>query len=255
LQKVMEAAIENNKPLIVLDRPNPNGFYVDGPVLDAKNKSFTGMQPIPIVYGMTIGEYAKMLVGEQWLQVTPKTAANKLQLTIVTCRNYTHKSLYVPPIPPSPNLPDIQSIYWYPSIGMMESTILSVGRGTPKPFQMFGHPDLHTNFGFKPTPRPEATEPPYANKECYGWDLRGNPRLTLKRIDNHLQIKYMILAYQQFPDKDKFFGHGVIQTAGKNTLPQQLAANMSEATIRQSWEPKLSEFKQIRKKYLLYQDF
>jgi uncharacterized protein YbbC (DUF1343 family) len=254
LQKIMEAALENDKPVIILDRPNPNGFYVDGPVLDMKYKSFTGMQPIPIVYGMTIGEYAKMLVGEQWLEVTPKEDAKNLALTVIPVRNYTHASLYVPPVKPSPNLPDIQSIYYYPSIALMESTVMSVGRGTPKPFEMFGHPALHTNFGFKPVTMPGAKHPPFENEICYGWDLRGSPRTVLKRINNKLQIRYLMQAYKSFPDKDQFFDHTIKNTIGKNNFPSQLAENMSETQIRQSWEPKLSEFKEIRKKYLLYPD-
>jgi uncharacterized protein YbbC (DUF1343 family) len=255
LQKIMEAAVENDKPLIILDRPNPNGFYVDGPVLDPKYKSFTGMQPVPIVYGMTIGEYAKMLVGQQWLDVDPKSAASLLALTVIPVLNYTHASLYVPPVSPSPNLPDIQSIYLYPSIGLMEATVMSVGRGTNKPFQMFGHPSLHTNFGFKPVSNSAEKYPLYENEICYGWDLRGSPKTTLKRIANKLQIHYLMLAYQRFPDKDKFFGHNASRALGKNNLPSQLADNMSEESIRKSWEPKLSEFKLIRKKYLLYKDF
>jgi uncharacterized protein YbbC (DUF1343 family) len=159
LQKLMEAAIENDKPLIILDRPNPNGFYVDGPVLDPKYKSFTGMQPIPIVYGMTEGEYAKMLVGEEWLDVTPKARAHDLQLTVIPCAHYTHKSLYEPPVRPSPNLPNIQSIYLYPSIGLMEATVLSVGRGTSTPFQVFGHPAIKNNFSFTPRSQLGALSP------------------------------------------------------------------------------------------------
>jgi uncharacterized protein YbbC (DUF1343 family) len=254
LQKIMEAAVENDKPVIILDRPNPNGFYVDGPVLDMKYKSFTGMQPVPIVYGMTIGEYAKMLVGQEWLEVTPKEAAKNLALTVIPVRNYTHASLYVPPVRPSPNLPDIQSIYYYPSIALMESTVMSVGRGTPKPFEMFGHPALRTNFGFKPVTMPGSKHPPFENEICYGWDLRGSPKNVLKRINNKLQIRYLMQAYKSFPDKDQFFGHTIKNTIGKNNLPSQLAENMSEVQIRASWEPKLSEFKEIRKKYLLYPD-
>jgi uncharacterized protein YbbC (DUF1343 family) len=254
LQKIMEAAVENNKAVIVLDRPNPNGFYVDGPVLDPKLKSFKGMQPIPIVYGMTMGEYAKMLVGEEWLEVTPKSDAKNLALTVIPVRNYTHASLYVPPVRPSPNLPDIQSIYLYPSIALMEATVMSVGRGTPHPFAMFGHPSLKTNFGFKPISMAGAKHPPFENEICYGWDLRGSPKTVLRRINNKLQIKYLIQAYQKFPEKDQFFGHTIGKRIGKNDLPSQLADNMNEAQIRNSWEPKLSEFKQIRKKYLMYTD-
>ena len=253
LQKIMEAAVRNNKEVIILDRPNPNGFYVDGPVLDTKYKSFTGLQPVPVVYGMTIGEYAKMLVGQEWLDVEPKSAAKTLALTVIPVLNYTHKSLYVPPIPPSPNLPDIQSIYLYPSIGLLEATVMSVGRGTNKPFQMFGHPLIHSNFGFKPVSKPGEKYPLYENEICYGWDLRGSPGTTLKRIAGKLQIHYAMLAYQRFPDKEKFFGH--TSHGVKNNFPSQFAANMSEGEIRKSWEPKLSEFKAIRKQYLLYQDF
>jgi uncharacterized protein YbbC (DUF1343 family) len=252
LQKLMEAAIDNNKPLIILDRPNPNGFYVDGPVLDAKYKSFTGMQPIPIVYGMTMGEYAKMLVGEQWLDVTPKTKAHDLQMTVIPCAHYTHKSLYEPPIPPSPNLPNIKSIYLYPSIGLMEATVLSVGRGTTKPFQVFGHPTIQTAFTFIPRSRPGSLTPDYVNEVCHGFEITGNKKTILKKIAGKLQIKYLLQAYYAFPDKKHFFGNTINKAVGKNNLVNQLAANASEATIRESWEPKLSEFKTIRKKYLLY---
>jgi uncharacterized protein YbbC (DUF1343 family) len=252
LQKLMEAAIENNKPLIVLDRPNPNGFYVDGPVLEPKFKSFTGMQPVPIVYGMTIGEYARMLVGEEWLSVAPKARAKELKLTVVPCVNYTHKSLYVPPVPPSPNLPDIRSIYWYPSIGLLEGTVLSVGRGTNKPFQVFGHPSLPTQFTFVPVSRPGAKSPPYENQVCHGWDLAGSKKQILKKIDSKFQLKYLQEAYRLFPDKEHFFSKGFSQAAGNDNLEKQIKAGVNETAIRQSWEPQLSQFKQIRKKYLLY---
>ncbi len=254
LQKYMEAAIENDKPLIVLDRPNPNGFYVDGPVLDPKNKSFTGMQPIPIVYGMTEGEYATMLVGQEWLDITPKSRAHDLQLTVIPCKNYTHKSLYAPPVPPSPNLPNIQSIYLYPTIGLMEATILSVGRGTKTPFQVFGHPTLKTQFTFTPEPRPGAMAPEYKNQACHGWHIFGSKKDILKIVGNKLQIKYLIMAYQAFPNKNNFFGHSMVHATG-NSMVSLIAQNASEEAIRQSWEPKLSEFKQIRKQYLLYRDF
>lgn len=248
LQKLMEAALVNNKPIIILDRPNPNGFYVDGPVLDPKHKSFTGMQPIPIVYGMTMGEYAKMLVGEEWLDVTPKTNAKNLKLTVIPCKNYTHQSLYVPPVNPSPNLPSIQSIYWYPIIGILESTPLSVGRGTSKPFQYFGHPLYRTHFTFTPRAKPWLKDPPFKDRLCHGWNLSGSPAHILKKIDHKLQIKYLIMAYRMFPDKKKFF-QGSLQT---NALLQQITQGLSESEIRKSWEPQLSEFKKIRQKYLIY---
>ncbi|MBA2654896.1 MAG: DUF1343 domain-containing protein [Gammaproteobacteria bacterium] len=252
LQKFMEAAAKNNKKLIVLDRPNPNGFYVDGPVLELKHKSFTGMQPIPIVYGMTMGEYAKMLAGEQWLSLSPES--KPLNLLVIPCRNYTHKSLYVPPVKPSPNLATIQAIYWYPSIGLMEATAMSVGRGTDIPFQVFGHPWLPTHFTFIPATTVCGTSPRYKNKLCHGFDLRADARTTLKKIDNKLQIKYLIEAYRLYPDHAHFF-QGFCCSAGTDILEKQIKAGLSEATIRKSWAAPLKSFKKIRKKYLLYPDF
>lgn len=254
LQKVMEAAVNYNKPIIILDRPNPNGFYVDGPVLNRKYQSFTGMQPIPVVYGMTIGEYAKMLIGEEWLHVIPKEKAKNLQLTVIACVNYTHKSLYVPPIKPSPNLPNIQSIYLYPSIGMMEGTQMSVGRGTNKPFQIFGHPRIHAKFHFIPMSRPGVLSPRFENKTCYGWNLSGTPHEVLQKIQGKLQIKYLLKAYYFYPDKNHFFS-GFNSVSGNSELQEQIKAGMSEKQIRQSWHAEIAAFKKIRKKYLLYPDF
>lgn len=250
LQYLMEAAIQHHKPLIILDRPNPNGFYVDGPV--SYEKSFTGMQPVPIVYGMTMGEYAKMLVGEEWLTVSPKSKANTLKLTVIPCKHYTHKSYYVPPVKPSPNLPDIQSIYLYPSIGLIESTALSVGRGTDKPFQVFGHPSFSNKFTFIPTSREGARNPKYKNKICHGWNLKDSKENTLRKINSKLQIRYMLEAYQQFPYKKHFFSEP--HHAKTHTLAWQIRQGWSEARIRKSWEPELVKFKKIRKKYLLYED-
>lgn len=257
LQFFMEAAVENNKPLIILDRPNPNGFYVDGPVLDRKFTSFTGMQPIPFIYGMTEGEYAKMLVGEEWLNLTPKTRSHDLKLTIIPSKNYTHKSLYEPPVKPSPNLPEIQSIYWYASIGLLESTALSVGRGTDKPFQYYGHPSYHYRlpFSFIPVSKPGAKHPPLENQICYGWNLSDSKENVLKKIDNKLQIGFLIKAYQLFDDKENFFAKSFNYAAGNDVLMEQIKSGVNEYEIRKSWEPKLSEFKKIRKKYLLYEDF
>lgn len=255
LQRFMEAAVENNKPLIILDRPNPNGFYVDGPVLDPKFTSFTGMQPIPFIYGMTEGEYAKMLVGEEWLKVTPKSKAHDLQLTVIPCVNYTHKSLYEPPIKPSPNLPDIQSIYWYASLGLLEATAISVGRGTDKPFQYYGHPSYTLSFSFIPTSRVGSKYPPYENQVCYGWNLADSKENILKKINNKLQISFILEAYKLFPDKEHFFDKYFNYSAGNDVLIEQIKLGMSEEEIRKSWEPQLSQFKNIRKKYLLYPDF
>jgi uncharacterized protein YbbC (DUF1343 family) len=255
LQKFMEAAIENNKELIILDRPNPNGFYVDGPVLDMKFKSFTGMQAIPFIYGMTEGEYAKMLIGEEWLEVTPKSKSHSLKLIIIPCLNYTHKSLYELPIKPSPNLPDIQSIYWYASLGLLESTVISVGRGTPKPFQYYGHPAYSLSFTFTPISLPACQYPPHENQVCHGWDLSGSKEETLKKIDNKLQLGFILNAYNLFPDKEHFFEKSFNYSAGNDILIEQIKSKISEKEIRKSWEPKLSEFKKIREKYLLYSDF
>jgi uncharacterized protein YbbC (DUF1343 family) len=261
LQEYMESAVENNKILIVLDRPNPNGFYVDGPVLDMNFKSFIGMQPIPVVYGMTIGEYAKMLVGEKWLSTDSGGSGQKtsaLNLTVIPCANYTHSNKYVLPVKPSPNLPDIQSIYLYPSTCFFEGTALSEGRGTDKPFQLFGHPSLPNHlFSFTPRSREGARNPKLKDQLCYGWDLSGTPEETLKKIDSRIQLKWLIEAYRLFPQKDSFFlkNNFIHLLAGNDVLMKQIREGKTEAQIRQSWEPKLSDFKKTRKKYLLYKDF
>lgn len=276
LQEFMEAAFENQKPLIILDRPNPNGFYVDGPVLDLKYKSFVGMQPVPIVYGMTIGEYAQMLAGEKWLtpkannqyaafQKSTKTAKNPFQLLVIKNLNYDHNSKYELPVKPSPNLPDIQSIYWYPSTCFFEGTTLSEGRGTNKPFQIFGAPELPKNlFSFTPAPNEGAKSSKHFNQVCYGWDISGTKAEVLKEMNHQIQLKWLLQAYQLFPDKDHFFivpkSGNMEQSffnklAGNNELWQQIKAGKSEAAIRASWQPELDKFKKIRKKYLLYKDF
>lgn len=280
MQEYMEAAIENNKLLIILDRPNPNGFYVDGPILDLKYKSFVGMQPVPIVYGMTIGEYAQMICKEYWLsiksilseqisidgkEVSYTISDNKdnlrnysLTLTIIKCENYTHKSKYVLPVKPSPNLPNIQSIYLYPSTCLFEGTALSEGRGTNKQFQVFGHPDLPKNlYSFTPIPNEGAKSSKHYGKVCYGWDLSGTPEEVLKKVDNKVQLKWLIEAYKLFPNKDSFFlrSNSFNRLAGNDVLMQQIKDGKTEDEIRKSWEPALSEFKKTRKKYLLYEDF
>lgn len=255
LQKLMEAAVENNKPLIILDRPNPNGFYVDGPVLDPKFKSFTGMQPIAFIHGMTVGEYAKMLVGEEWLEVVPKSIAKNLKLTVIPCQNYTHKTLYELPIKPSPALLEMQSVYWYAAVGLFDATELSSGRGTDTPFQVFGHPAIASSFSFIPRSREGAKHPLFENQVCYGWDLRGTKEAVLQKINNKMQLKYILEAYRLFPDKEHFFDPYFNNAAGNDMLKEQIKAGVNEEMIRASWEPKLSEFKKIRKKYLLYPDF
>lgn len=276
LQEFMEVAFENSKPLMILDRPNPNGFYVDGPVLDTAFRSFVGMQPIPIVHGMTMGEYAFMLAGERWL--TPKanekhdyykraknSADTAFHFQVIKCANYTHKSLYQLPIAPSPNIPDMASVYWYASTCLFEGTALSEGRGTDHPFVIFGHPSLPKNlYAFTPTSRAGAKEPKLKDQLCYGWNLYGDNASILQKINNKVQLQYLLEAYRNFPEKEKFFlvpKAGNIQfssfnrLAGNNELMQQIKDGKTEAQIRQSWLPKLDQFKQIRKKYLLYADF
>ena len=280
LQDYMETAIENNIPLMVLDRPNPNGHYVDGPVLEPKFKSFVGMQPVPIVYGMTIGEYAKMLLGEGWLSpeamdaytknvlaATYPPGAKYFQLTVIPNGNYTHKSMYALPVKPSPNLPEIQSIYWYPSTCLFEGTALSEGRGTEKPFQIFGHPSLPKNlYSFTPVSREGAKEPKLKGQLCYGWNVSGTPEQVLKKVDNKIQLGWLILAYKLFTAKDSFFlaakkdkltenDYFFNKLVGNAVLMQQIKKGLPEKEIRKSWEPGLKKFKAIRKKYLMYTDF
>jgi uncharacterized protein YbbC (DUF1343 family) len=270
LQLYMEAAIENNIPLIILDRPNPNGFYVDGPVLDPKFKSFVGMQPVPVVYGMTIGEYANMILREKWLSKEANEAYQKIiasryasgakffQLNVIPCANYTHQSKYVLPVKPSPNLPEIQSIYWYASNCFFEGTALTEGRGTEKPFQIFGHPSLPKNmYQFTPQSTEGAPNPKFKGQVCYGWNISGTPEEVLKAINSRLQLKYLLEAYKLFPDKENFFrkDNGFNRLAGNDELMKQLKEGKTEEEIRASWQPKLAEFKTIRKKYLLYPDF
>ncbi|MEO7802245.1 MAG: DUF1343 domain-containing protein, partial [Ginsengibacter sp.] len=269
LEYFMEAALQNAKPLVILDRPNPLGYYVDGPVLDKKFKSFVGMQSIPIVYGLTIGEYAMMIAGERWLSEkanekfdyyrhAKNSADTPFHLLVIRCTNYDHTSKYVLPVKPSPNLPEIQSIYWYPSTCLFEGTVLSEGRGTEKPFQIFGHPSLpKTLYSFTPVSREGATAPKLKDATCYGWNVSGTPEDVLKKTDHKLQLQYLLDAYKQFPDKDKFFlpNNTFNRLAGNDVLQQQIIADKNQNEVRQSWEPALSNYKSIRKKYLLYKDF
>lgn len=276
MQEYMESAFENNKPLIILDRPNPNGFYVDGPVLQDGFQSFIGMQHIPIVYGLTIGEYAHMLVGEKWLNEKAnaayslklrnrKKSQTDFQLLVIENENYDHNTKYVLPVKPSPNLPNIQSIYLYPSTCLFEGTTLSEGRGTEKPFQVFGAPSLPDNlYSFTPVPRPGATSSKHYHQLCYGWDVSGTIDDVLQKTDKKIQLQWVINAYKLFPEKDSFFivpkSGNMDQSffsklAGNGDLWKQIRDGKSEEEIRDSWEPQLTKYKQIRKKYLLYKDF
>jgi uncharacterized protein YbbC (DUF1343 family) len=276
LQEFMDAAFEHGKPLLILDRPNPNGFYVDGPILDTAYKSFVGMQPVPIVYGMTIGEYAMMLAGEKWLSQKAneryeyyRRAENSrdtlFHFMVIKNEGYDHKSKYALPVKPSPNLPDMASIYWYASTCFFEGTVLSEGRGTEHPFVIFGHPYLPKNMhAFTPISRDGAKEPKLKDKQCYGWNLSGTNEEILKKIDNKIQLKYLLEAYQLFPDKENFFikpktdnptDYFFNKLAGSDALMKQIKAGKTEKEIRDSWAPGLEAFKKIRKKYLLYRDF
>lgn len=252
MQHFMEAAAENHKPFIILDRPNPNGFYVDGPVLDKKFRSGVGQQAIPIVYGMTIGEYARMLIGEHWLN-NPQLQPD---LTIIPCLHYTHKSLYRLPVKPSPNLPDMTSVYLYPSLCFFEGTACSVGHGTDTPFQLFGHPDLpHNLFSFTPRSMAGAKNPPLLNRLCYGYRVAATPAEALQKTAGHVQLQWLMRAYRLYPDKEHFFNNFFNKLAGNDQLMQHIKQGWSEEKIRAAWKPGIEQFKKIRKKYLLYRDF
>ena len=217
MQDFLETALIHHKPLLLLDRPNPNGFYVDGPVLDLKYKSGVGKQPIPIVYGLTMGEYAMMLLGEKWLSkeanevnayniTTKPTTDTPFHFMVIKCKDYTHNTKYELPVKPSPNLPNIQSIYLYPSTCFFEGTVLSEGRGTTKPFQVFGHPSYpKTLYSFTPNPNEGAKSSKLYGQQCYGWDLSGPVDDVLAKTGTQIQLKWLIEAYKLFPDKNNFF--------------------------------------------------
>ena len=247
---VMEACAENNVPFLVLDRPNPNGFYVDGPVLDMKYSSFVGMHPVPLVHGMTIGEYAKMINEEGWLK-----NGVKCNLQVIPCENYTHKTLYHLPVKPSPNLPNMTAIYLYPVLCLFEGTVISVARGTDFPFQAIGHPNLiNSKFYFTPVSMPGAKNPLYKGKKCYGYDYRKNGAEYFLQ-NKKLNLQILIETYKNLKDRVKFFTNFFTKLAGNTTLRKQIEAGVIEADIRKSWEKDLEQFKNIRKKYLLYEDF
>lgn len=248
---VMEACAENNIPVLIFDRPNPNGFYVDGPVLDTNYRSFVGMHPVPLVHGMTIAEYARMINEEGWLK-----NGVKCDLNWIKCANYTHDSLYVLPIKPSPNLPNITSIYLYPSLGLFEGTIVSIGRGTEYPFQVFGHPGITDNgFSFRPREMEGASlNPRYKGEDCYGIDLRGVHSEFIIEEDK-IHIEWLIFAYQELKAEKDFFNSYITLLAGNKLLQTQIESDFTEEEIRDSWQEDLNAFKEIRKKYLLYPDF
>ncbi|MFH6768175.1 DUF1343 domain-containing protein [Gaetbulibacter aquiaggeris] len=239
---VMEACAEANIPMIVLDRPNPNGYYIDGPVLDLTYKSFVGMHPVPLVYGMTIGEYALMINGEHWLE-------NKLvcNLTVIRLKNYTHKTYYSLPIKPSPNLPNDKAINLYPSLDIFRGTIINVGRGTNLQMQCYGAPFFpKSDFSYIPKPNEGDKHPRFENKICYGVDLRKEPKL------HKFTLKYIIDAYNKTPKSEIFFGTTFTVHAGNEILQKQIESGLTEEEIRATWQEDLENFKKIRVKYLIY---
>ena len=244
LHYVMEACAEANIPLLILDRPNPNGDYIDGPVLEKEFTSFVGMHPIPVVYGMTIGEYAQMINGEHWLK-----NGLQCQLTVIPIKNYTHQTAYSLPIKPSPNLPNDRAINLYPSLCFFEGTNVSVGRGTSKQFQVFGSPYLYKDyytFKFVPQPNEGAKMPPHKGQLCYGKDLS-----TLEPLHT-LNLKFLVEAYNHTVDKKIFFNDFFSKLAGTKKLREQIEQGLSEAEIKATWQKDLKTFKSIRKKYLIY---
>jgi uncharacterized protein YbbC (DUF1343 family) len=251
LHYVMEAAAQNKVDVIVLDRPNPNGFWVDGPVLDTALRSFVGMHPVPVAHGMTIGEYAKMINGEGWL-----AGGIKCNLTVVSIFGYAHMFRYQLSENPSPNLSSMAAVYLYPSLCLFEGTPMSVGRGTETPFCLLGHPDFPIGeVYFTPKDIPGvATNPPCVNKKCRGFDLT-NLSLKVMKNGNFVNVDLLIEAYKNYPDKAAFFTTSFDRLAGTKTLQEQIKAGKTAAEIKESWQEELNRFKQIRKKYLLYPDF
>jgi len=250
LTYVMEACAESNIPLIVLDRPNPNGYYVDGPVLEPAFASFIGMHPVPVVYGMTIGEYATMVNDEKWLK-----EGKQCSLTIIKCDNYTHNSRYQLSVRPSPNLQDMKAIYLYPSLCLFEGTVVSIGRGTDNPFKIFGHPKFTSgSYSFTPKPIKGVSEdPPLKGQLCFGKNLDGTAESIKK--NGHLELGWLIEAYKNLNLKTEFFTNYFDKLAGNSKMREQVISGKSETEIRRSWQPELDNFKKIRKKYLLYPDF
>jgi len=242
LHYIMEACAENNISLIILDRPNPNGGIIDGPVLEKEHTSFIGMHPIPTLHGMTIGEYGQMINGEKWLK-----NGVQCKLTVISCTDYNRAMPYSLPVKPSPNLPNDQAINLYASLCFFEGTNVSMGRGTSKQFQLYGSPYLpKTGFSFTPEPNEGAKDPQYKGVLCYGEDLSKAPHVT------RIELKWLIKAYNTTEDKSKFFIPFFTKLAGTKVLQQQIEAGKTQWEIRKSWETGLEQFKTMRKKYLIY---
>lgn len=242
LHYVMEACAENDIPLIVLDRPNPNGHYIDGPSLKMENTTFLGMHPVPLVYGMTIGEYAQMINGEHWL-------ANQVvcNLTVIPLKNYMHQSKYSLPVKPSPNLPNDQAINLYPSLGFFEGTTINAGRGTENQFQQYGAPFFpKSSFSYTPQPNAGAKNPKHFGKLCFGVNLKNTDRLS------EVNIQWLLDAYAKTPKTESFFGPSFKAHAGNTELEKQIKNGMPAKEIHHSWQAEISTFKKVRAKYLMY---
>ena len=248
MARLMDACAEHDKKMIVLDRPNPNGMVVDGPILDMKYKSGVGWLPIPVVHGMTLGELALMINGEGWLP-----GGRVCDVTVVPCENYTHQTRYVLPIAPSPNLPNNHAIYLYPSTCLFEGTAMSLGRGTSFPFEVYGHPDYKDSaFTFTPRSVPGAKNPPLLNQPCYGVDLRTLPDEQI--IQNGFDLSYVIDAYHNLNMGDKFFTSFFEKLVGVDYIRKEIIAGKTAEQIKAKWFCDVVKFKQQRKPYLLYQE-
>jgi len=248
LHYILETGAKYNIPIILLDRPNPNAHYIDGEVLDLRYKSFIGLDPVPVVYGMTIGEYAKMLNGEGWI------GNKKANLKVIPIANYTHQSFYSLPIKPSPNLPNDKAIALYPSLAFFEGTVFSAGRGTKRQFQIYGHPKYRDkSFHFIPKSRVGARNPKFKNRICYGVNL-DKKSLKSIRLKKQIELSFLIDAYKKYPNKKDFFlkNRFIDKLSGSNLLRKQIAKGLNESKIRTTWQKKLKKFKKIRKKYLIY---
>jgi uncharacterized protein YbbC (DUF1343 family) len=246
--KLMDACAEHHKPVLLLDRPNPNGHYVDGPILDMKYKSGVGSLPIPVVHGLTLGELAQMVNGEHWL---PENRT--CDLTVIPCLNYTHQTLYRLPVPPSPNLPNMKSIYLYPSICYFEATPVSLGRGTNLPFQIYGHPNMiGYSFSFTPRSMPSAPHPPQQDRLCYGVDLS---QLTEEEILRQgINLSYLIDAYRNLNIDDHFFRSFFENLIGVPYVRTMIKQGRTAEEIQAVWQPDVAKFKHQRRPYLLYQE-
>ena len=246
---VMETAAENNIPIVILDRPNPNGFYIDGPVLEKENASFVGLHQVPVVYGLTIGEYAMMVNGEYWLK-----DSLQCNLTVIPLGNYNRNNIYKLPVKPSPNLPNWESIYLYPSLCFFEGTVVSVGRGTEMPFQVYGHPQIESEYSFTPKQAEGRNKPLYCDTECYGKQLQ-QYATSYKKNPSKLNLSWIIEAYNQLKDKENFFNNFFVKLSGTKELQRQIENGLSEEEIRNCWKEGIDKYKEIRAKYLLYKDF